>query len=559
MTKRGKLFVVIYASVAILASISILFNVVSNLEHHFITVMEKNSLTFQNKVVKVNDVLESVGKTGNFLINLEDLPEEFEESIHADMAKYLVYDESRDFFHLDNIQNSNFDITKINNITGRGNLDFLKDKHSVKSLELYFMFFMNKELYWLNERLVSSDWIYYTSLNNMTSIRSRNDEYVTSDEFQFMEDMLNMSFVTDGTKENLENRNEVYWSSPYIDLAGKGLMITASYPIDYDDEYIGSLSVDFISNTLNGILDENYTTALVDKNGTILATNAKNIDISSELKSFNELSAGVTYDEIKDIAHNKVVKINGIRVAAHKLDGSPYTLYQVYPKSQYILDATIDFFPVILIFVFFGITSLTLRKVRVSESKLKETLSELQIKQEELDYISKYDPLTNIYNRRGMYSELKSLEAVGQLIGSSLVLFDIDHFKLVNDTYGHDVGDEVLSELCLVVNKYIGENEIFARYGGEEFILISKATDLENTCAIAETIRAGIESHSFKTIESLTVSLGVSTFRSKDTNETWIANADAALYKAKKDGRNKVYYYENYDFICYTDKNMRDL
>ncbi len=555
MTKRGKVFVVLYTVVAILASLSILKNVVDNLEHHFFTVMQKNSLTFQTRVIKVNDILESEGKTGNYLINIEDLPEEFEDSINADMAKYLVYDEKKDMFHLDNIQNSNFDTTKISNITGKGNLDFLKDKKSIKARELYFMFFMNKELYWINEKLVSSDWVYYTSLNHMANIRTRSGEYVTSDEFTYMDEMLDMTFVTGGYKENLENREEVYWSAPYVDLAGKGIMITASYPVDYGKEYVGSISIDFVSNTLSGILDEKYQAFLVDNEGTIIATNVEGVDLNSDLKNVDDLSLGVTFNELSGLAYDKIVKVNGTRVIAHRLDGSPYTLYHIYPKKMYMMDATIDFFPVVLIFIFFGVTTLTLRKVRESESKLKETLCELEIKQEELDYISKYDPLTNIYNRRGLYSELKTMENDEALIGSSLILFDIDHFKLVNDTYGHDVGDEVLTELCTIVKKFISDNEVFARYGGEEFIIISKGTNLDKTCEIAEKIRVGIESHSFKTVESITVSSGVSTFRSKDTNETWIANADASLYKSKKEGRNRVYYYENYDFICFTENS----
>ncbi len=554
MIKKKKIVVATYATIAILASLSILMYFVDNLERQFITIMEKNSLIFQDKVIKINDVLELQGKNANVLINLDDFPERFEDSANADMLKYLEYDENRDIFHLDNIQNSNYDKSEISNITGNGNLDFLNDKDGLQALETYLLFFMNKEFKWLNDRLESSGWVYYTSLNHMSGIRTRSGEFVTSDEFYYMDEMLDMPYVTDGYKENLENREEVYWSSPYMDLAGKGIMITASYPVDYKGEYIGSISIDFISNKLSEILSEKYTTFIVDKEGVVFATNIKTVDLSNELKTINDLPIGLSFDDIKDIKFDEVVKVKGERVIAHQLEGSPYILYQVYPKKMYLLDAQIDMLPVILIFVFFAITTLMLHRVRESETKLKETLKELECKQEELDYISKNDPLTNIYNRRGLYSELKKIETTGSLVGSSVILFDIDHFKLVNDTYGHDVGDSVLTEICEVVKSFIGENEIFARYGGEEFIIVSKGTVLEETCQIAENVRAGVESHNFKTIESLTISLGVSTFRIKDTNDTWIANADAALYKAKSSGRNKVYYYENYEFIGYSDK-----
>ncbi len=556
MAKKRRLFIAIYAIIAILASISIFSYIYDNLEHNFFTVMEKNVIKYQNRVIKVNDVLELEGKKANLILNTKDLPEEFEDSIHADLLRFFAYDESRDIFHFDNVQNSNYDTERLSSITGNGNLDFLNDMDNVKTLELYMLFFMNSDFKWINDRFDSSYWVYYSSLNEMSSMRRRSDKFVTSEEFTFTPDMLEMPFVTGGQIGNLKSREEVYWSPPYIDLAGKGMMITASYPVDYEGEYVGSISIDFISRALSGVLDEQYTSFLVDSDGTIISTNIEGIDLSSELKSVDDLDIGLHYNDIKDMQQDEIVKYKGDRILAHKIYGSPYVLYQVYTKKQYHLDATMDFFPLILIFIFFGITSYMLHKVRESESKLKVTLKELEEKQEKLDYISKYDPLTNIYNRRGLYSELKTIEVDGKLVGSSVILFDIDHFKLVNDTYGHDVGDEVLTELCAIIKQCISDNEIFARYGGEEFIIISKGTNLNDTCEIAEKIRATVENHLFNKVESITVSLGVSNFRPKDTNDTWIANADAALYKAKNDGRNKVYFYESYEFIGYSNNNI---
>ncbi len=552
MKNKGKIFITIYAVVATLASLSILNYIVGNLEHNFVTVMEKNTLKYQNRVIKVNDVLELEGKKANFLLNSDDIHDDFIEGVHYDKLQYLIYDEERDIFHLDNIQNSNYDTELISNITGKGNLDFLNDNYSLKSLELYLLFYLNNDFKWMNDRFDSSYWVYYTSLNGMTSMRRRSGDFVKSEEFYYSDEMLELPFVTGGTKENLTDREEVYWSPPYIDLAGKGMMITASYPVDYENEYAGTISIDFLSRALSGILDHQYVSFLVDEEGVIIATNDDYFDLSNELKTVDDLPLDLTFNDIKDIEQDEIVKINGDRVISHEIYGSPYTVYQVYLKKDYLLDASIDFFPLLLMFVFFAVTTIMLHRVRVSEAKLKAAFKELESKQEELDYISKYDTLTNIYNRRGLYSQLKSIETDGKLIGSSLIIFDIDHFKLVNDTYGHDVGDEVLTELCSVVKDYIGEDEIFARYGGEEFIIISKGSDLEKTCEIAEIIRTGVESHIFKTVESITISSGVSTFRPKDNNDTWVKNADAALYKAKSDGRNKVCYYDNYQLIDYT-------
>ncbi len=556
MAHKGRIFAIIYGIVAIVSCLSILNYMLENLDHDFVTIMEKNTLKYQNRVLKVNDVLELEGTKANFLLNMDDLENDFEESIHYDKLKYLAYDESRDIFHLDNIQNGNFDTKLISNITGKGNLDFLNDNESLKAKELFLLFYLNSDFKWMNERFDSSYWVYYTSLNGMTSMRKRSGEFVTSDEFYYVDEMLELPFVTGGTKENLPERDEVYWSPPYIDLAGKGMMITASFAVDYKDEYIGSISIDFLSRALSGILDERYKSFLVDPDGIIISTNIEGMELANELKTVDDLPLDLSFSDIKDIELDELVKIKGDRVIAREIYGSPYVLYQVYTKRDYFIDGAVDFFPIILIFIFFAVTTVMLHRVRVSEAKLKEAFAVLESKQEELDYISKYDTLTNIYNRRGLYSELKNIETDEKLIGSSLIIFDIDHFKLVNDTYGHDVGDEVLTELCVVVKNYIGESEIFARYGGEEFVIISNGGSLEKTCELAETIRVGVESHYFKTIESLTVSLGVSNFREKDTNDTWIKNADAGLYKAKSDGRNRVCYYDNYELIDYTSKNV---
>ena len=117
-------------------------------------------------------------------------------------------------------------------------------------------------------------------------------------------------------------------------------------------------------------------------------------------------------------------------------------------------------------------------------------------------------------------------------------MIDIDYFKNVNDTYGHDVGDLVLKELCSVIENLIRETDIFGRWGGEEFLLILPKTNKDEAISMATRIKNIIEEHKFDYIPQITVSIGVSVY-----NESIILkDVDYALYKAKSTGRNRVEY-----------------
>lgn len=160
----------------------------------------------------------------------------------------------------------------------------------------------------------------------------------------------------------------------------------------------------------------------------------------------------------------------------------------------------------------------------------------------EMENIATFDKLTGIYNRY-KFEELYELESERSQRFSqplSLILIDIDHFKLVNDTYGHTVGDEVLKKLADVIKNNIRKIDIFARWGGEEFLVLSPSTDLGNIQILAEKLRLAVESASFPGVDHLTISLGVSIFKNNDTFSELFKRVDQGLYYAKEHGRNQV-------------------
>lgn len=156
--------------------------------------------------------------------------------------------------------------------------------------------------------------------------------------------------------------------------------------------------------------------------------------------------------------------------------------------------------------------------------------------------LSVTDNLTQIYNRTKLNDvlddEIKRFKRAPSSL--SLVMFDIDHFKKINDTFGHDVGDTTLTDLVDLVNNTIRETDIFVRWGGEEFILLLIDTNIDHAKYVSEKIRMKIEKNTFKVIKTLTCSFGVTQLQTKDTKESVIKRLDEALYAAKHSGRNKV-------------------
>ena len=161
--------------------------------------------------------------------------------------------------------------------------------------------------------------------------------------------------------------------------------------------------------------------------------------------------------------------------------------------------------------------------------------------EEELEKKANFDKLTSIYNRQKfdfiLENELRKAQRYNTLF--SLIMFDLDHFKKVNDTYGHNVGDYVLMEICRVVSEHIRDVDIFARWGGEEFMIIIN-TPLIPAEKLAEKLRLLIQNHSFNYGIRLTCSFGVTEFQNEDTAKTITKRVDTLLYSAKDGGRNCV-------------------
>lgn len=246
--------------------------------------------------------------------------------------------------------------------------------------------------------------------------------------------------------------------------------------------------------------------------------------------------------------------IGGLRVSV------PVDNYNEYVE---IIDSKTDLLHFITLFtsiifiiiITFAIDSIFTREFnfrrlnQTLENKVNQRTKELSKANKKLLEITNIDYLTNIFNRRYFFENgIKFFySAKKEKNNLSIICIDIDHFKKTNDTFGHNIGDEILKLVANTMNKYIRKSDILARTGGEEFSILLNNTDQDNAFTLAEKLRLEVEKLSYKDNNidvKVTISLGISQLREDDEElDSIIIRADKALYSVKKANRNQSIIY----------------
>jgi len=193
----------------------------------------------------------------------------------------------------------------------------------------------------------------------------------------------------------------------------------------------------------------------------------------------------------------------------------------------------------------FGISREITQLKRLNENlelEVNKRTHQLEEALEKIKQISITDKLTGLYNRYHIDSVLENNQKMADRhdICYGLILLDIDDFKLVNDTYGHNAGDLLLKEFSSLLKNSIRQTDILGRWGGEEFLIIVSHTSEDSLLTLAEHIREKIENYSFTDIPKITASFGVSLLKKDEEIQSVLHRADIALYKAKEKGKNMV-------------------
>ncbi len=215
-----------------------------------------------------------------------------------------------------------------------------------------------------------------------------------------------------------------------------------------------------------------------------------------------------------------------------------FVILVLYLQLPDTLDLKVEILSwIVLIFVlpWFSIVGGYMTRLRIQVKKALETIEKLAI----------HDELTQAFNRRHIYEILRYQKNLCDRGGQSfsVCILDLDHFKKVNDTFGHQKGDIVLQTVSQEIQNNLREIDTMGRYGGEEFLIILTGADEQDAKNIGERIRKRIETLSYEDLPSnyrVTVSIGISNYVPNETIENVIHFADTALYKAKSKGRNRI-------------------
>ncbi|WP_051654139.1 diguanylate cyclase [Persephonella sp. KM09-Lau-8] len=304
----------------------------------------------------------------------------------------------------------------------------------------------------------------------------------------------------------------------------------------FQGEYVFLIYKEVLFNVLSKGIRKTYIQSEFDENFYYESSDLKSYAIPPDIFAKINLS-------LKEKIKNRLEQFSNFAVDI-KIDGNYYVVSFIVIKNitgkkvgylvYYEKDNTISIFNEAFIIMYLSVEFSILAVFALLINIIKRS--------ERFKTLSETDPLTGIYNKgkfnRILEEELKKVKRYGRPLG--LIIFDIDHFKKINDTYGHQVGDYVLKTIAKIVKENIRDTDVFARWGGEEFVIIAPETDISGTRILAEKLRKKIEEYNFDKVGKVTSSFGVTEATPEDTPDSIVKRADQALYLAKEKGRNRV-------------------
>ncbi|WP_249779781.1 sensor domain-containing diguanylate cyclase [Bradyrhizobium sediminis] len=339
-----------------------------------------------------------------------------------------------------------------------------------------------------------------------------------------------------------------------FDPADRGRYYYASYPVRRDDGSIAGVaflqkSLDRLDADLRLFVRPYY---FVNPDGIVVLTNRPDMMLralwplpaearSTLIRQFGTLDdRAVVEREVKDASW---VLFNGEHdlVRRSSIEHSQWSVILAMPSAKIHagrmlgIVATLLMTMMVLIY-FFG------REYGIRDRIQMNKRIELQELAQNLRLRATTDPLTGLYNRAKFDESLASEVARSQRYKTplALIMYDVDHFKQVNDVHGHQTGDDVLVRLSEIVFECIRTTDLLARWGGEEFVILAPGLDGPTAYQAAEKLRAAIEQATFSVVGKITCSFGVTEFSEGDSAATLVARADGALYRAKLRGRNRT-------------------
>lgn len=294
----------------------------------------------------------------------------------------------------------------------------------------------------------------------------------------------------------------------------------------------------------------------------------RNDSLIKDIELFLKKKEPVTFEIIMQLIRNHLVNSKAV-LAEEKVKEFQKTLVEITQylgksaieinlKSNTLEACAVDISQAVSLDTITVITQqivLEAKSIAESSKKLKGKLDSAVLKIDvlskelnEIKHTAKTDMLTSLLNRRGFSEAMVKAMETTKITREpfSIIMLDIDHFKKINDEYGHLIGDHILKMVSKLLTDYIKGKDIASRFGGEEFILILPQTSLEGAYILAEQIRLSLQKKTWtikdtgKSIGQISVSLGIALYKIGESVDTVIKRADTALYHAKNTGRNKT-------------------
>ena len=359
-------------------------------------------------------------------------------------------------------------------------------------------------------------WVYYTSINQFIFVAP----VLSPKDYLFSETDYQRNFWREAEPGHNPEHKQII-TRLYDDAAGQGLMITISSPIMLDNQFSGVISLDLGLEFLRSLLTSEFNSPL----GEYLL-----VDESSFLVGkVNDFKIG-TKIQLPDMPGDdqNIIYFQGKYWLVTEVADGQLWLVHTFDKNKLTWAAIIKSLPVWLILIITLILAFVLIKLQESHKHVLE--------------LSRVDPLTGLLNRRGLY------EAIKQPInyckrrhnGWSVVIMDIDYFKNVNDTYGHDVGDEVIEKIGHLIRNMLRKSDIASRWGGEEFLLFLPDSNVKTACHIADKILRAVHEERITSKDiHITLSSGCAEAGENESFSDVLKRADKKLFEAKEQGRNQ--------------------
>ncbi len=350
--------------------------------------------------------------------------------------------------------------------------------------------------------------------------------------------------------------NKVLKTQTGFEVGKNGMVYRVTVPFIHNGEHLGVLEFGIKPEYFVDSLNEKY-----DVNSLILVKKDK-LDVLTIKKQYQQLDSYAIVSKI-NFPENFIKKIDLTQPTQvihinHKyyLFSTNLNLYDyqgdIVSKILVMKDITsfidnrnssllfVNLLSLIVFMIIIFIIYIVFNKLSSEIQKNMKTITSLNKKSKYLHTKANTDELTSIYNKRYFDNYLESF--IKSKSKGSIIFFDIDHFKNINDTYGHPIGDKILKSITKCISKRIRKSDTFARWGGEEFVIVLNNLELDMAIQKAQEFRKCIQEYQFEQNITVTISLGVTQIGENDTKNGLIKRVDSLLYKAKNSGRNCVEY-----------------